>query len=186
MALNPAPCPLRSESTAVTDSLYNPFEAPQASLSSPKQPPKRKGLLLMLTLFHASVAGLVVALGTFSAGSSALWIIKNLVNDRVLNQDDAVFSFVATLTFAMLAFLMFRAECRSFRPLWIRERKILAAWLLTTLPLILWTLSHVLPGKFSSVLPPLSDVATPVCITSVWLGSILIRAWLWRHQWHGE
>lgn len=186
MARNPAPCPLRSESSAVTESLYNPFEAPQASLLIPKQPPKRKGLLLMVTLFHASVAGVMAGLGMFFAGCFALLIVKHLANDQALNKMDAVFSFVVTLALATLASLLFRAECRNFRPSWHREKKVLAALLMTTIPLILWTLRHLAPGRFSSILPSLSNAGLPVSITAIWLGSILSRAWLWRHQWHSE
>jgi hypothetical protein len=186
MAWNPAPCSLQSKALTGTESLYNPFEAAQASLLVLKQPPKRKGPLLIVTLFHASVAGVVAALGMFSAGCFALLIVKHLANDQALNELDAVSSFVVTLALATLAFLLFRAECRNFRPSWHREKKILAAWLTTTIPLILWTLRHLAPGRFSSILPSLSNAGLPVSITAIWLGSILTRAWLWRHQWHRE
>ncbi len=186
MAWNPAPCLTRSKAFAVTETLYNPFEAPQSSLLVPKQPPKRKGLLLIVTLFHASVAGVTAGLGMFSAGCLALAVIKNLVDGQVLNHHHVVSGLVMTLALATLASLLFRAECRNFRPSWHREKKILAALLMTTIPLILWTLRHLAPGRFSSILPSLSNAGLPVCITAIGLGSILTRAWLWRHQWHSE
>ncbi len=89
---------------------------------------------------------------------------------------------VVMLTLATLAFLLFRAECLNFRPQWHREKKILAALLMTTIPLILWTLRHLAPARFSSILPSLSNAGLPVCLTAIWLGSILTRARLWRHQ----
>ncbi len=132
------------------------LEAPQSSLLVPKQPPKRKGLLLIVTLFHASVAGVTAGLGMFSAGCLALAVIKNLVDGQVLNHHHVVSGLVMTLALATLASLLFRAECRNFRPSWHREKKILAALLMTTIPLILWTLRHLAPGRFSSILPSLS------------------------------
>lgn len=175
----------------MNETSFNPYSPPgDADIESPSLNPalreslrpQRRGLLLVVTLFHACVEGMFVMLGAMSLLSVAYNLVLMIFSGRQLMSPRELFyaSIMATVI-TILSIGLVRAECRSFRPSWIRERVILAVLFLTVIPLAFWVcvrLFRPLPFPMS-VTERLIEVSIPISITVIWTGSIVLRLSLW-------
>jgi hypothetical protein len=144
--------------------------------------PQRRGLLLVVTLFHACVEGMFVMLGAMSLLSVAYNLVLILFAGRQLMSLRELFEVSITVTvITILSIGLVRAECRNFRPSWIRERVILAALFLTVIPLAFWVSVRLFPpSPFPiSLTERLIEASVPISITVIWTGSIILRLILW-------
>ena len=144
--------------------------------------PQRRGLLLIVTLFHACVEGMFVILGAMTLLSVAYHLVLMTFAGKHMMSRLEFFMMVITGTvITTISLSMVRAECRNFRPSWARERVILAVLLLTVAPLAFWVYIRLWqPFPFPvTITERLIEASIPISITVLWTSSIILRLSLW-------
>lgn len=170
---------------------FNPYSPPSdADIASfPLDPalreslrPQRRGLLLIVTLFHACVQGMFVMLGAMTLLTVAYHLVLMTFAGKHMMSRLEFFMMVVTGTLVTtISMGLVRAECRNFRPSWARERVILAVLFLTVIPPAFWVyvrLSRPFPFPIS-LAERLIEASVPISITAIWTGSIILRLMLW-------
>lgn len=168
---------------------FNPYSPPgDADISSfPLDPalreslrPQRRGLLLIITLFHACVEGVFVILGAMTLLSVAYHLVLITFSGKHMMSLLEIFMAMITGTvMTTLSIGLVRAECRNFRPSWARERVILAILFLTVVPLAFWVYIQLWQPFPVSITQRLIEASIPISITVIWTGSIVLRLILW-------
>jgi len=144
--------------------------------------PQRRGLLLVITLFHACVEGMFVILGAMTLLLVAYHLVLMTFAGKHMMSRLEFFMMVITGTvITTISLSIVRAECRNFRPSWARERVILAVLFLTVVPPAFWVYTRLCqPSPFPvSITERLIEASVPISITILWTGSIILRSILW-------
>ena len=170
---------------------FNPYSPPgDADLASfsldpalrESQRPQRRGLLLVIMLFHSCVEGMFVMLGAMALLMVAYHLVLMTFAGKHMMSLLEIFKAMITGTLmTTISIGLVRAECRNYRPSWAGERDILAVLFLTVFPLAFSVCVRLL-RQFPvplSITQRLIEASIPISITVIWTGSIALRLILW-------